>query len=69
MKIELVGDWVEVNDERMLRVISGLSEAGWMRLKDALSEIDEMQEEIKKLTTALAERGERVDYDEDEYNE
>ena len=69
MKIELIGNIVEINGERLLTVHRDATEAGRMRLEDFIKEINEMQGEIKKLTTALAEREERIDYDEYEYED
>ena len=69
MKIELIGNIVEVNGERLLTVHHEVTEAGRMRLEDFIKEINKMQGEIKELTTALAEHEERIDYDEDEYED
>ena len=69
MKIQLIGNIVEINGERLLTIHHEATEAGRMRLEDFIREINEMQGEIKELTTALAEREERIDYDEYEYED
>ena len=46
MKIELVGDWIEINNEWMAKVVTSLSEAGWMRLKDALVAFEDRENDV-----------------------
>lgn len=69
MKIQLIGNIVEINGERLLTIHHEATEAGRMRLEDFIREINKMQGEIKELTTALAEHEERIDYDEYEYED
>ena len=51
MKIELIGNIVEINGERLLTVHHDATEAGRMRLEDFIKEVDgvEAEEIIGKL--------------------
>lgn len=67
MKIELIGNIVEINGERLLTVHHEVTEAGRMRLEDFIKEVDgvevgnladqiaELEEEVARLQAALNE--------------
>lgn len=49
MKIELIGNVVEINGERLLTVHHEATEAGRMRLEDFIREVDGVEEIIGEL--------------------
>lgn len=67
MKIELIGNIVEIDGERLLTVHHEVTEAGRMRLEDFIKEVDgvevgnladqiaELEEEVARLQAALNE--------------
>ena len=53
MKIELIGNVVEINGERLLTMHHEVAEAGRMRLEDFIKEVDGAEAEAEKRISKL----------------